>query len=133
MQNVKVDDFTAHFNMQNGNVEMKPFQTKIADQDVSVYGNILVDKTLSLNMDFKLNKEDLSGDIENALGFLPGTDNIKLLDVSVLVKGELTNPTVSLDLSKARKQIEEEVKKSTKEELEKSVKKIGDELKKLFN
>ncbi len=133
LKNVKVDDFTAHFDMQNGNIEMKPFETKIADQDVSVYGNILVDKTLSLNMDFKLNKEDLSGDIENALGFLPGTDNIKLLDVSVLVKGELTNPTVSLDLSKARKQIEEEVKKSTKEELEKSVKKIGSELKKLFN
>ena len=133
LKNVKVDDFTAHFDMQDGNVNMKPFQTKIADQDVSVYGNILVDKTLNLNMDFKLNKEDLSGDIENALGFLPGTDNIKLLDVSVIVKGELTNPVVSLDLSKARKQIEEEVKKSTKEELEKSVKKIGDELKKLFN
>ncbi|WP_423127874.1 AsmA family protein [Gaoshiqia sp. Z1-71] len=133
LKNVKIDDFTAHFQLENGNVLMNPFQTRIADQDVSIYGNVSVNRTLSLNMDFKVNKEDLSGDIEKALGFLPGSENIKILDVSVLVKGELTKPEVALDLSKARQQITEEVKKSTKEQINKSVKKVGDELKKLFN
>ena len=133
LKNVKVDDFTAHFELDNGNVQMKPFQTKIADQEVSVYGNVSVQRAMDLNMDFKVNKEDLGNDIIKGLGFLPGTENIKILDVSVLVKGDIKNPEVSLDLSKARKQIEEEVKKSTKEELQKSVKKLGNELKKLFN
>lgn len=132
LKNVKVDDFTAHFKIENGNVNIKPFRTKIADQDVAVYGNLSVDSKLDMNMDFNVNKDDLSDDIKKGLGFLPGTENIKKLDVSVLVKGDLKKPDVSLDLSKARKQVEEEVKKSTKEQLEKSVKKLGNELQKLF-
>jgi hypothetical protein len=55
-----------------------------------------------------------------------------MVDASVILKGQLTKPEVSLDLSKARKQIEQEVKKASVEEIKGSVKKIGDELKKLF-
>ena len=69
LKNVKVDDFTAHFNIENGNVEIKPFQTKIADQDVSIYGNLSVESKLDMNMDFKLNREDLADDINKTLGF----------------------------------------------------------------
>jgi len=133
LKNVKVDDFTAHFKMENGNVNMDPFQTKIAGQEVSVYGGLSVERLLNLTMDFKVNRDDLGNDVNKGLGILPGSDNIRIIDASVLVKGDLKDPNVSLDLSKARQQIEEEVKKSTKEEVQKSVKKIGDELKKLFN
>ncbi|HKJ42816.1 MAG TPA: AsmA-like C-terminal region-containing protein [Sunxiuqinia sp.] len=133
LKNVKVDDFTAHFSIDHGNVAIKPFQTKIADQDVAIHGNVSVAQKLDLAMDFRVNKDDLSGDIKNGLGFLPGSENIQKLDVSVLVKGDLKKPDVSLDLSKARKQIENEVKKSTQKQVEKSVKKLGNELKKLFN
>ena len=133
LKNVKIDDFTSNFRLENGNVFINPFQTKIADQEVTVHGEVLVNRNLNLNMDFRVNKDDLNADIGKTLNFLPGSENIQLLDISVVVSGELTDPKVSLDLSKARKQIEEEVKKSTKEQLNKSVKKIGDELKKLFN
>jgi hypothetical protein len=44
----------------------------------------------------------------------------------------MNKPEVSLDLSKARKQIEQEVKKASVEEIKGSVKKLGDELRKLF-
>ncbi|MEL7586578.1 MAG: AsmA-like C-terminal region-containing protein [Prolixibacteraceae bacterium] len=132
IRNLTVDDFTAHFKMDNGNVNMTPFQTKIADQDVSVSGGLSVERILNLNMDFKVNRENLSGDINKALGILPGSENIKIIDATVLIKGDIKNPKVSVDLSKARKQIEQEVTRSTKENLEKSVKKVGDELKKLF-
>ncbi len=133
LRNVKVDDFTANFKMENGNLNISPFQTKIADQEVSVHGGLSAARQLNMAMDFKVNRDNLSNDVNKALGILPGSDNIKLIDASVLVKGDLKKPDVSLDLSKARKQIEEEVKKSTKEEVQKSVKKIGDQLKKLFN
>jgi hypothetical protein len=55
-----------------------------------------------------------------------------MIDASVILKGSLTKPEVSLDLSKARAQIEQEVKKASVEQIKGSVKKIGDELKKLF-
>ena len=132
LRNLKVDDFTAHFKMENGNINMTPFQTKIADQQVSVSGGLSVERILDLAMDFKVNKEDLSSDVNKVFGIIPGSENIQVIDATVLVKGDLKNPKVSVDLSKARKQIEEEVKRSTKESLEKSVKKVGDELKKLF-
>lgn len=132
LKNVRVDDFTANFNIENGNLLLKPFKTKIADQETTIHGSLSAESILNMDMDFKLNRADLDDDINNALGFLPGSDNIKIIDATVKLKGSLKNPDVSLDLSKARKQIQEEVKKSGKKEIEKKVKKLGDELRKLF-
>lgn len=133
LKNVRVDDFTAHFSLDNGNVDMKPFQTKIADQEVSIYGKLSVAQILDLKMDFKVNREDISDDINSALGFLPGTKNITIIPVTVGISGNLKDPKVSMDMSEAKKQIQDEIKKSTKEELDKSIKNVGDKLKKLFN
>jgi hypothetical protein len=55
-----------------------------------------------------------------------------MVEASVILKGSLSKPEVSLDLSKARAQIEQQVKKASVEDLKGTVKKIGDELKKLF-
>jgi hypothetical protein len=132
LQNVKIDDFTSNFKLENGNLLVNPFDTRIADQDVTISGQVLVDQTLDLDLAFKVNKEDLSGDIVKTLSFIPGSSNISKLDVDIAVTGELKSPKVSLDLSKAKDQIAEELKKSSQEEIQKSVKKIGDELKKLF-
>ena len=41
-------------------------------------------------------------------------------------------PEVKINLDEARRQITEEVKKSTKEDLQKSINKLGEGLKKLF-
>ncbi len=132
LRNVRVEDFTANFNIDDGNLLLKPFKTKIADQETTIHGSLSAESILNMDMDFKLNRQDLDSEINNALGFLPGSENIKFVDATVKLKGSLKNPDVSLDLSKARKQIQEEIKKSGKEEIQKKVKKLGDELKKLF-
>jgi len=132
LQNVKVNDFTSHFKLENGNLLVNPFTTTIADQEVTISGQVLVNQTLNLGLDFQVNKDDLNADILKTLSFIPGSSNIAKLDIGVAVSGELKSPKVSLDLSKAKDQIAEEFKKSTKQELEKSVKKLGGELKKLF-
>lgn len=132
LQNIKVDDFTAHFAMENGNINLNPFNTKIADQPVSIYGNLSADRTMNMTMDFKVNKNDLSDNITSTLGLLPGFNNINQFDVSLLVTGDIKSPEVSVDLSKARKQVEDEVKNATMEQIQNSVNKLGDELKKLF-
>jgi hypothetical protein len=129
---VKVDDFTAKFQFENGQLKMNPFKTNIADQQATIYGTLSAAREINLNMDFVVNREDLGADINKGLDILPGSQNIKLIDASVILKGSLAKPEVSLDLSKARAQIEQQVKKATVEDLKGSVKKIGDELKKLF-
>jgi len=132
LENVKIDDFTSNFKLENGNLLVNPFTTRIADQDVTISGKVLVDQTLDLDLAFKVNKDDLASDITKTLSFIPGSSNISLLDVGVEVSGELKSPKVSLDLSKAKDQIAEEFKKSSQQEIQKSVKKLGDELKKLL-
>lgn len=132
LKNVKIDDFTAKFQFENGRLNMNPFKTNIADQQATIYGTLSAAREINLNMDFVVNREDLGADINKGLDILPGSQNIKLIDASVILKGSLTKPEVSLDLSKARAQIEQQVKKASVEDLKGSVKKIGDELKKLF-
>lgn len=132
LKNVKIDDFTAKFQFENGQLKLNPFKTTIADQQTTIYGNLSAAREINLNMDFVLNREDLGVDINKGLGILPGSQNIKMVEASVILKGSLTKPEVSLDLSKARAQIEHEVKKASAEEIKGTVKKIGDELKKLF-
>ncbi|HAQ19630.1 MAG TPA: hypothetical protein DCR40_10430 [Prolixibacteraceae bacterium] len=132
LKNVKIDDFTAKFQFENGRLKLNPFKTTIADQQTTIYGNLSASREINLNMDFVLNREDLGADLNKGLGILPGSQNIKMVEASVVLKGSLTKPEVSLDLSKARAQIEREVKKASVEEIKGSVKKIGDELKKLF-
>lgn len=132
LKNVKIDDFTAKFQFENGQLKLNPFKTNIADQQATIYGNLSAARDINLNMDFVVNRDDLGADINKGLGILPGSQNIKMIDASVVLKGSLTKPEVSLDLSKARAQIEQEVKKASVEEIKGSVKKIGDELKKLF-
>ena len=132
LKNVKIDDFTAKFQFENGQLKLNPFKTNIADQQATIYGNLSAAREINLNMDFLVNRDDLGADINKGLNILPGSQNIKMIDASVILKGSLTRPEVSLDLSKARAQIEQEVKKASVEEIKGSVKKLGDELKKLF-
>lgn len=132
LKNVKVSDFTAKFQFEDGQLKLNPFKTSIADQQTTVYGSLSAAREISLNMDFLVNRDDLGSDINKGLGILPGSENIKMVEASVILKGAVTKPEISLDLSKARAQIEQEVKKASVEEIKGSVKKIGDELKKLF-
>jgi len=132
LKNVKIDDFTAKFQFENGQLKLNPFKTTVADQQTTIYGSLSAAREINLNMDFVVNREDLGVDINKGLNILPGSQNIKMVEASVILKGSLTRPEVSLDLSKARAQIEQEVKKASVEEIKGSVKKIGDELKKLF-
>ena len=132
LKNVKIDDFTAKFQFEDGALKLNPFKTSIADQQTTIYGSLSAAREINLTMDFLVNRDDLGTDLNKGLGILPGSQNIKMIDASVILKGSLTKPDVSLDLSKARKQIEEQVKKASVDEIKGSVKKIGDELKKLF-
>ena len=132
LKNVKIADFTAKFQFENGELKLNPFKTTVADQQATISGSLSAAQQINLNMDFLVNRDDLGTDLNKGLGILPGSQNIKMIEASVILKGSLNKPEVSLDLSKARAQIEQEVKKASVEEIKGSVKKLGDELKKLF-
>ncbi len=132
LKNVKVDDFTAYFSLDKGNLIVQPFKTVIADQQATIGGKLSVQGELDFALDFKLNRADLGGDINKGLDMVPGSQNIQQVDVGVKIGGPVKKPNVSVDLDAARKQIMNEVKKAGAKEIQDKVKKIGNELKKLF-
>ena len=121
------------FVVTNGNIVVKPFTTKIADHDATIYGTQSVDGKLDFTMNMKLPKEELGHDVTKFLDKIPGNKSIKKLDISVKITGTTNDPKVNLDLSKAIKQAKDaalkEPKKKGKKELEK---KARDLFKKFF-
>ncbi|HEY3372687.1 MAG TPA: AsmA family protein [Prolixibacteraceae bacterium] len=132
LKNVKIQDFAAKFQFEDGALKLNPFKTTIADQPTTITGSLSAAREINMTMDFVVSRDVLGADITKGLDILPGSENIKNVDASVILKGSLTDPEVSIDLSKARAQIEQEVKKASVEQIKGSAKKLGDELKKLF-
>ncbi|NOY96410.1 MAG: AsmA family protein [Chlorobi bacterium] len=132
LNNVKVDDFSANFSIDKGNLLLKPFRTKVAGQETTVYGSLNTSNLVDMKLDFIVKREAFGEDIQNILGILPGQERIKTVPASVTIKGPVGKTKVKLDLSQARNKIMAEIKRSTKEDLQKSFKRLGDELKKFF-
>jgi uncharacterized protein involved in outer membrane biogenesis len=127
---VKIGDLSTRFKIVDGGLAVSPFTTKIAGQEVTVSGKQSASKDLSYRLDFKVNKSDLSQEVNKYIGFVPGTENIGLIPVGIEINGTITKPDVKVDMSDARKLVETEFKKKAGNELKDAVKKLG--LDKLF-
>ena len=128
LKNVKIDDFKANFTIVKGDLLLKPFKTKIANQETQIEGSLNADNLLNMQLDFKIEREAFGPDIQNILGVIPGNENIKVVPAGVLIKGPVENPEVKMDLSETRKYITD----ATKDDIKKSLDKLGKGLKKLF-
>jgi hypothetical protein len=127
---VKIGDLTTRFKIVNGGLVVSPFTTKIAGQEVTVSGKQSPSKDLDYRLDFKVNKNDLSQEVNKYIGFVPGSENIGLIPVGIAITGPFTKPDVKVDMSDARKLVETEFKKKAGSEINNAVKKLG--LDKLF-
>jgi len=128
LKNVSIEDFKANFEMENGNIDLKPFTTKVAGQETTVLGTLSAENLLNMRLDFKVNRDAFGSDIQNILSVLPGNEKIKILPAGVLISGPVGNPEVKMDLSETRKTITN----ATKDDLKKSLNKLGEGLLKLF-
>lgn len=128
LQNVTIDDFTANFKIDDGNIDLKPFNMKVAGQEANVSGALSADNLINMRMDFKINRDAFGPDVQNILSVIPGNKNISMLPAGVNISGPVGKPEVKMDLSEATKI----VTKVAKEGFKDSVNQLGKELKKLF-
>ncbi len=128
LQNVEIEDFKANFTIVNGNIDLKPFNTKIAGQETSVAGTLSAENLINMRMNFKVNRDAFGNDIQNILSVIPGNDKITTLPAGVLISGPVGKPEVKVDLSEARKT----VTNAAKDGINDSLKKLGKGLQKLF-
>ena len=128
LQNVTIDDFKANFTVENGNLWLQPFATKIAGQETKVSGSLNAQNLLDMRLDFNIQRDAFGSDIQNILSAIPGNKNITLVPAGVIINGPVGKPEVKMDLSDARKTITD----AAKQDLQKSFNKLGEGLKKIF-
>jgi hypothetical protein len=128
LQNVDIEDFKANFIIENGNIDLKPFKTKVAGQETTILGTLNAENLLDMRLDFKIERNAFGSDIQNVLNAIPGNKNITVVPASVIITGPVGKPEVKMDLSETRKTIT----KAAKEGLQDSLNKLGKGLQKLF-
>lgn len=123
--NVKVNDFASNLTITNGALSISPFTTKIANQEVTVSGSQSLALDLNYQLNFKVNKNDLSSDVAGLIGMVPGTENIDKYPIRINLVGSFAKPEVKVDLSEAKSLVETEFKKKAKSTLQDAAKKFG--------
>ncbi len=128
LQNVDIEDFKANFIIEKGNIDLKPFKTKVAGQETTVAGTLSAENLLDMRLGFKVNRDAFGTDIQNILSAIPGNQKITALPAGVTVIGPVGKPEVKVDLSEARKTITS----AAKDELQDSLHKLGKGIRKIF-
>uniref|UniRef100_UPI003217E17E AsmA family protein n=1 Tax=uncultured Draconibacterium sp. TaxID=1573823 RepID=UPI003217E17E len=128
LRNVKVDDLKASFTVQDGNLLLKPFKTKVIGQETQIAGSLSAESLLDMRFDFNVERELFGSDIQKILAVIPGNQKITMLPAGVLIKGPVGGPKVSMDLSATQKAVTD----ATKDDLKKTLDNLGQGLKKLF-
>lgn len=126
--NVSIEDFKANFVVENGNLDLKPFKTKVADQETTFKGTLSAENLINMRLDFNIQRDAFGADIQNILAVIPGNENIKVVPAGVEIKGPVGDPEVKMDLSETRKYISN----ATKDELKNTLDNLGKNLLKLF-
>ena len=105
LSRLSISKLKIDFKLENGNIIVEPFKTSFAGNPVTIYGNQTVDGQLDYT---------LSMNIDNLLKSIPGSDNIKNLDIDAKVEGTLSKPVIKPDLSKAIKAVTKAAEKELK-------------------
>lgn len=128
LNDVTVSDFVASLTVENGNIRLKPFNTKIIGQETRIEGSLNPQSLIDMRLDFNIQRELFGPDLEKFLKLVPGNQKITMLPAGVKLTGPVGKSKVSFDLSDTQKVIKE----ATKDDLNKSLNKLEKGIKKLF-
>ncbi len=128
LKNVTIDDFITHFNVENGNINLKPFTTKVIGQETKIQGTLSAESLIDMRLDFNVERDMFGPDIQKILSIIPGNQKIKMLPAGVMLKGPVGDAKVELDLSATQKAVTD----ATKDDLKKSLEQLGKGLKNIF-
>lgn len=129
---LKVSKFSANFDLVDGNLNLHPFNTKIAGQKLTFYGKQNLEGNMNYQCDFLIERDKLSNDIIKVVDVIPGASTIKEYNIGMKIVGTTSDPKVKLDLSKAKKQIQKELEKKAGKKVKQGLEDLGKSLKGLF-
>lgn len=114
LSRLSISHLKINFKLENGNIIVEPFKTNFAGNPVTIYGKQSVEGNLDYTLSMTVNRKFFGNEINNMLKAIPGSDNIKTIDLDAKVSGTLTDPKIKPDLTKAIKSVTKEAEKALK-------------------
>lgn len=122
---LSVADLLVNFKLENGNLSVTPFTTNIMGKPTTIEGRQGLDKTMAYKMTMPFSRQELSK-YSGLLG-VPVSSSGSDVPVTISIKGTLSKPQLSLDMSQVKDEVKEEIKQEVKKEVEKAVEKLKDD------
>jgi cell division septum initiation protein DivIVA len=121
-----IDKINLSFEMVDGKVFVKPFETAVGKIKADISGWNSFDQTMQYVMQLNIPRSEFGGAANNVLSNLVNEANKKganfslgdVVPVSVLIGGTVTNPTISTDLKSTVNNVVEDMKTQLKETIQ---------------
>jgi hypothetical protein len=113
LRNPKVSDVDLAFSIENGNLEIKPFDAKLAGHKATIGGN----QQLGGEIDYFIKAMLPAGKITQSLTKLSGQDLNKDIEFTIGIGGTLKDPKISSFQTGAGESVKELAKEEIKKEL----------------
>jgi hypothetical protein len=124
LNDLSVKDFTAAFQIADGNLKLNPFKTEIAKQPTTMHGTYNMGGTLDFRVDASIDKEILATKIQEMISMVPGSQRIKRIDIGLDISGASKKPTVKFDEQLIVKQVKDQIRQSSPQEMQDAAKKL---------
>ena len=96
IKDLSVKDFTAGFSISNGNLELPPFSTELANQPVVLGGKYNLAGKLDFRVDATIQRDMLAPSIEQMIAYIPGHQKNNQNRCGIDLKGDAKKPDVVL-------------------------------------
>lgn len=122
---LSMNNIDASFKIENGQLSLKPFETKFGKSSMTIGGTQYLDETIDYHIDFAVPSSEFgskANDVANQLFSEAGKFGVDLktpenIKFKALVGGKLTDPKVSLDLKSQAANMVDDLKKQAEEKL----------------
>lgn len=136
--NVSTKPVLLSFAIQDGTLEVEPFEVVIDEMPATVSGTAKLDKTIDYQMNMDIPSQKLGASANNMISQLNqqassaglNLGNTETIPVKVLLTGPANNPDVKVAVTNPAQDIQDQLEEKVKEEIKKAEEQLKDEIEK---
>jgi uncharacterized protein involved in outer membrane biogenesis len=129
-----LSDVNFKFGIKDGNLEIKPFTTKLLGNKIGISGNQNLDQNMNYSLLLELERSKMGSAVNEAVDKVSSLAGIQLskdgtINIDIGIGGKLTDPKITRfkPLTASGKSLTDEVKDRAKAEIDKEVEKLKNE------
>ncbi len=140
-KNVKIQDVNASFEIKNGRVYVKPFDTKLGPAKANIGGDQGIDQTMNYFMNLSIPRAEFGSAANDVLDGLAKQASSKGFDikqsdevnVQLNITGTFTDPKIGMNIKESMAKAKTEIKEAVQEKVKEEVQKVKEDVKEKAN